>query len=272
LSSNLLVFWKSAPKWGESLVIGGDQNFWVKLQGCDGKSDDYLIWSALLSSHIWRDDRSSYTSVVDKIDDAVKGEYTDNGIDLLIDIGSRWLSAESYKVFNAYEKNLKSQSVSLRDFRRRYYRDHIGFVKRRSNSEDSYHLALCKWHSILNECLKETATYNYVKSGTLLHNVSADDQVGQNTEGNRVAKGANKLSAVLNIDRSFTGFQDVVNITRGWVSLTVKDLILDSRETIDEVQILSIKQIIDNMRISEDDVTDLNNRILTWIRIIQTMK
>jgi hypothetical protein len=59
----------------------------------------------------------------------------------------------------------------------------------------------------------------------------------------------------------------MVETIRGWTSVKVTDVWLDSRETIDQQNILQLVKIIEQLELQPKVEVDLNNWVITKLRL-----
>jgi hypothetical protein len=104
------------------------------------------------------------------------------------------------------------------------------------------------WHkNYVNKGIVETSVYKYESPG--FTNTTSD--IGSET---------------VSLGSAYSGFNHMIETVNGWQSIKVKDMWLDSKETLDQQNILQIVNIINEFDLNDKVLADLNHWVLNKLK------
>jgi hypothetical protein len=258
LAANLLWFFRNCPRWSEEVAedcyystssSGFQKNHWEKLLKLDASSDLQSKWRTILGDQVLR-------QVLSQEDFKYRCEIGNEGgiphfnFNLVFKIAEKWTTVESYKIYDDYENFVSAQNVSRRSFFRHLHKNLINRKLRPNVVKGPLSLVAENWRvKYTIPGVQNTSIYRYENMGSA-SKVSTSDS-----------------SQSISIGQYFDGFSHMVETIRGWTSVKVTDVWLDSRETIDQQNILQLVKIIEQLELQPKVEVDLNNWVITKLRL-----
>lgn len=258
LAANLLWFFRNCPRWKEEIIedyysstssSGFQRNHWEKLLQLDANSDLHPKWRSILGDQVLRQ-VLTLEEFKFRCESGNEGAIPHYHFHLCFEIAEKWTTIESYKIYDDYENFIAAQNVSRRSYRRHLHKNLINRKLRPNIAKGPLSLIAENWRvNYTVKGVRNTSIYRYENVGSA-SKVSTSDS-----------------SQSISIGQYFDGFSQMVETIRGWTSVKVTDVWLDSRETLDQQNILQLVKIIENLKLIPKVEVDLNNWVLTKLKL-----
>jgi hypothetical protein len=165
---------------------------------------------------------------------------------LIYNFANRWNQIKSYKIYDDYESFLESFNISHSAVRNLTYKNLINkrlrpLVTKGLLREVSDYWLVANTKPGVNN----TSKYRY------------DVPVKEDTRSS-----GNK---VMTVGQSYSSFSEMIDNMNGWISIKVKDMFLDSRETLEQQNVLQLYNVVKDFNLSEEVLTDLDDWVLSQL-------
>jgi hypothetical protein len=76
---------------------------------------------------------------------------------------------------------------------------------------------------------------------------------------------------VISVGESYSSFNEMILNMNGWISIKVKDMFLDSRDTQNQENVLQLYKILKEINLSDEVLAGLNHWVLTQLNEIDVV-
>jgi len=249
LASHLLWLLKRLPKWSNDIGHRNvSKNLIDKLIDLGSDSDEYKIWIRLLDDLRFNNQMSSF-EWNQRLKLARLGVKTFSFY-LIYDIANKWMQVRSYKIYDDYENFLQSFNISSNQVKRITYSKILNKRLRPFVTKGS---------------LREVSDY-WLKENTIkgVNNTSV-----YRYESPIKASGSTK--EVISVSESYSSFSEMIDNMNGWISIKVKDMFLDSRDTLNQQNVLQLYEIIKEQNLEDQVLEDLDHWVLTQLNFLDNV-
>jgi hypothetical protein len=244
LAAHLLWFLRRLPQWSKTTGYRkSDQTFICKLIDLGSDSTEWKTWIQLLDDLRYNNQMSSLEwnrrYILGRL--GIRSYF----FYVIYEIANRWMQIRSYKIYDDYEAFLKSFKISSYKVRKITYRTLINKRLRPLVAKGPLRKTSDLW--LVNNTIKginNTSTYQY------------DSPI-------RADSGSNKK--VISVGDCYSSFSEMIDNMNGWVSIKVKDMFLDSRDTLNQQNVLQLYNVIKELNLEEQVLVDLDNWVLTQL-------
>jgi hypothetical protein len=211
----------------------------------DAGSKDHSIWSEILGDRTVRQ-KLTAEHFKFRCEMGSCGAIPHFHFHLAYEIANRWMQIESYKIYDDYSNFLEAQSVPYKKYKKSLYINLMNKKLRPLVVKGPLKDISVNWHkNYVNKGIIESSIYKYEVQGS-----------------------TNTTSNVVTVGSAYSSFNHMIETMHGWKSVKVKDMWLDSRDTLNQQNILQITNVINEMDLNDKVLADLNAWVLNKLKQI----